>query len=72
MSPTVQRVYNEVIRALSPQEQLQVATLILNELVQQDGKAIDSSDTWTEQDRKNVVDFSLGYAASLFSDEEAV
>lgn len=35
MPPTAQDVYNEIIRALSPTERLRLATLILNELVQQ-------------------------------------
>jgi hypothetical protein len=72
MPPTAQQVYNEVIRALSPTERLRLATLILNELVQQDSPVIDQSDAWTEQDQMDVVNFSLQYAASLFPDEEAV
>jgi hypothetical protein len=72
MPPTAQQVYNEVIRALSPTERLRLATLILNELVQQDSPVIDQSDAWTEQDQVDVVNFSLQYAASLFPDEEAV
>lgn len=72
MPPTAQQVYNEVIRALSPTERLRLATLILNELVQQDSPVIDQSDAWTEQDQIDVVNFSLQYAASLFPDEEAV
>jgi hypothetical protein len=72
MPPTAQQVYNEVIRALSPTERLRLATLILNELVQQDSPVIDQSDAWTEQDQIDVVNFSLQYAASLFPDEETV
>ncbi|BAU14323.1 unknown protein [Leptolyngbya sp. NIES-3755] len=72
MPPTAQDVYNEIIRALSPTERLRLATLILNELVQQSPPAIDESDAWTEQDQADVVNFSLQYAASLFPEEEAV
>lgn len=72
MPPTAQQLYNEVIRALSPTEQLRLATLILNELVQQESPVIDQSDVWTEQDQVDVINFSLQYAASLFPDEEAV
>jgi hypothetical protein len=72
MSPTAQQVYNDVIRVLSPTERLCLATLILNELVQENTLVIDQSNEWTEQDRMNIVDFSLQYAASLFPDEEAV
>jgi hypothetical protein len=72
MPPTAQQVYDQVIRALSPTERLRLATLILNELVRQDATEIDQSDAWTEQDRMDVVNFSLQYAVSLFPDEEAV
>jgi hypothetical protein len=72
MPPTAQQVYNEVIRALSPTERLRLATLILNELVQQDAPVIDQSDAWTEQDQMDVVNFSLQYAASMFPNEEVV
>jgi len=52
---------------------LRLATLILNELVQQNNSpAIDQSDYWTEQDQADVVNFSLQYAASLFPDEKTV
>jgi hypothetical protein len=33
---------------------------------------IDISDNWTEQDRSDVTNFSLQYAASLFPEEENV
>jgi hypothetical protein len=72
MSSTAQEVYNEVIRALSPTERLRLATLILNELIQQNSPAIDQSDYWTEEDQADVANFSLQYATSLFPDEEAV
>ncbi len=70
MPPTAQDVYNEIVQALSPTERLRLATLILNELVQQSSSTIDQSDSWTEQDQTDVVDFSLQYAMSLFPDEE--
>jgi hypothetical protein len=72
MSPTAQQVYNDVIRVLSPTERLCLATLILNELVQENTPVIDQSNEWTEQDRMDIVDLSLQYAASLFPDEEVV
>jgi hypothetical protein len=66
MSPTAQEVHNSVILTLPPTEHLRLATLILNELVQQNSSAIDQSDYWTEQDQTDVVDFLLHHAASLF------
>jgi hypothetical protein len=72
MLPTAQDVYNSVIRTLSPSERLRLATLILNELVQQAPPAIDQSDDWSEQDQADIVSFSLQYADSLFPDEEVI
>lgn len=72
MSPTAQEVYNTIIRTLSPTERLRLATLILNELVQQNSPVIDQSDYWTEQDQADIVNFSLQYAASAFLEEETV
>jgi hypothetical protein len=46
-----------------------LATLILNMLVQEDSALIDQSDTWTERDRIDVVNFSLKYEASLYPED---
>ena len=72
MPSTAQEIYNEIIQSLSPNEQLRLATLIMNELVQQNLPVIDQKDYWTEQDQADVVNFSLAYAASIFPEEEAV
>lgn len=72
MPSNAQDVYTEIIRTLPPIERLRLATLILNDLVQQNPSGIDQSDYWTEQDQKDVVSFSLQYAAALFPDEEAI
>jgi hypothetical protein len=48
-----------------------LATIILNELVgQQQQPSLDQSDTWTEEDQIDLVNFSLNYAAKTFSDVE--
>jgi hypothetical protein len=70
MPITVQEIYNQVVRTLPPTEQLRLATLILNELVQQNVSVIDQSDTWTEQDQIDISNFSLQYAAMLFPEDE--
>jgi hypothetical protein len=71
MSPIAEEIYTSVIQALSPTDRLQLATLILDGL-KQNISVIDISDNWTEQDRSDVTNFSLQYAASLFSEEENV
>jgi hypothetical protein len=70
MPITAQEIYNQVVRNLPPTERLRLATLILNELVQPNVSVIDQSDTWTEQDRIDLTNFSLQYAATLFPEDE--
>jgi hypothetical protein len=67
---TAQEVYNQVVRTLPSTEQLRLANLILNELVQQNPLVSEVSDTWTEQDRIDLTNFSLNYAATLFPEDE--
>lgn len=70
MSTTVQEVYDQVVCTLSPTERLRLATLILNDLVQQNLSIVAQSDTWTVQDQLDVTTFSLQYAANLFPENE--
>lgn len=60
----IQQIYTQVISNLSPTERLQLATLILNDLVEQNRTVYDDSDTWTEEDQQDVTAFSLQYAAT--------
>lgn len=71
MPTTAQEVYSQVVRTLSPNERLRLATLILNELVQQN-MSIEQSDTWTEEDQTDLVNFSLQYAATMFPEDEEI
>lgn len=66
MPITAQEVYNQIVKTLPSNEQLRLATLILNELVQQNSSVSEVSDTWTDRDRIDLTNFSLSYAASLF------
>lgn len=70
MPTTVQEVYNQVVRTLPSTEQLRLATPILNEFVQQNPLVSDFSDTWTQQERIDLTNFSLQYLATLFSNNE--
>ena len=45
MPTAIQEIYNHVLSALSPTERLQLATLILNSLVQANTSVVDDSDT---------------------------
>jgi hypothetical protein len=71
MQNTAQEVYTQVIRDLSPTERLRLATLILNDLVEQKPSEIEDSDTWSQEDCEDIANFSLQYAsASLYASEE--
>lgn len=72
MSNTAREIYIQVVRDLSPIERLRLANIILNELVQQNIPVLDVSDTWTEQDKIDVTNFSLQYAATLFTENEEI
>ncbi|MFB2978055.1 hypothetical protein [Microseira sp. BLCC-F43] len=70
MPTTAIEIYTQIVSTLSPNERLRLATLILNDLVQQNESVINQSDTWTQQDQLDVTTFSLQYAATLFPDSE--
>lgn len=64
METTAQQIYTQVVCVLSPTERLRLATLILNDLVEQQTIIVDQSDTWTEEDQIDLVNFSLQYAST--------
>ncbi|MEG4013002.1 MULTISPECIES: hypothetical protein [unclassified Microcoleus] len=72
MLTTVREVYARVLSTLSPKDRLHLATLILNDLVQQNLSVVDESETWTEEDKLDVMAFSLQYAATIFSENEEI
>jgi hypothetical protein len=68
MTTSAQEIYTQTVRNLPPTERLRLATLIINELVDQPSSAIEESETWTEQDQNNLLNFSLQYATTALSD----
>lgn len=68
MPNSVEEIYAEVISSLPPAERLQLATLILNGLVQQNAAVVDVSNSWTEQDQLDLAVFSLQHAAIILSE----
>jgi hypothetical protein len=55
---TVQEIYQNIVGNLSISDRLHLAALILNDLTQKNVDVIDTSDTWTEQDRLELTSFS--------------
>jgi hypothetical protein len=64
--------YDRVLSTLSPTDRLRLATLILNDLVQQNLSVVDEGETWTEEDKLDVKTFSLQYAATIFPENEEI
>ena len=69
---TIQSIYQQIVVILSLSDRLHLASLILNDLTQQNIAVIDSSPTWTEQDRIELITFSMQYAANLFPEDEEI
>lgn len=63
---TAQAIYTQFVRVLSLDERLRLATLILNDLIQQNASVLERKITWSEQDQLDLVIGSLQYAATLF------
>ena len=72
MTTSAQEIYTQTVRNLPPTERLRLATLILNELVDQPSSEIEESETWTEQDQNDILNFSLQYATTALSDVEEI
>lgn len=64
MALTAQEIFVETVRFLSPEEQFHLSVLILQEL-----SVENRSDTWNEQDKKDLTTTSLRYAAALYLEE---
>ena len=68
---TARDVYVQTVRALPLNERLRLAALILDDLAQSDVAIVEASDTWSEQDQRDITAFSMRYAARLYPEEEA-
>ena len=70
MALTAQEVFTETVRALSPNERLRLAALILQDLAQAEVAVVDRSDTWNEQDQHDLTALTLQYATELYPEDE--
>ena len=64
MALTAQEIFAETVQTLPPDEQFRLAVLILQEL-----SVENQSDTWNEQDKKDLTTVSLQYATALYLEE---
>ncbi|CAD5984334.1 hypothetical protein NO976_04414 (plasmid) [Planktothrix agardhii] len=70
MALSIDEIYDQIIDNFLPAERLRLATLILNNLVEQNAGVIDKGHTWTEEDISDLTDFSLQYAATAYNHNE--
>lgn len=70
MALSIDEIYDQIIDNFLPAERLRLATLLLNNLVEQNAGVIDKSHTWTEEDISDLTDFSLQYAATAYNHNE--
>ncbi|MCU0565178.1 MAG: hypothetical protein MUF49_01090 [Oculatellaceae cyanobacterium Prado106] len=70
MPNLIENIHAQILWSLPPADQLRQVSLILNELVQNNPGIVDESDTWTEQDQSDLVNFSLRYATAGYLDDE--
>ncbi len=66
---TAQEVYSETVRGLSRAERLRLAALILGDLAQEPDIEM-WSDSWTDEDQRDLAAHSLRYAESLYPEDE--
>ena len=59
MTKTVQEIYREVVEILPLDERLRLATMILNDLTNKNISLVNYSDTWTQEDPIDIVNYSL-------------
>ena len=62
MSATVQETYTQLARTLSLTEKLHLANLLLNELSHQNVTIVEYSDSWTDEDLKDVSLHSMRHS----------
>ena len=61
MEVNAKDLYDQSVRQLSPKERLRLAVIILNEMMA-DNEKVEYSDSWTEQDLKDLTAFALSHS----------
>jgi hypothetical protein len=63
---TAQKVYEASVAALPKSERLKLAAIILEELNASAGAALDFSDSWSEEDLRDLTEFAAQYADDVY------
>ncbi|MGD9636120.1 MAG: hypothetical protein AB7G28_05540 [Pirellulales bacterium] len=66
---TAQEVFSQEVSTLPPSEQLRLAKLILEGLMESSSAALDFRDHWSEEDVRDLAAFSLEYTDRVSGEE---
>ena len=69
---TAQQVFERSVRPLPASERLRLANLIIEDLTATSADVLDYSDTWTEEDVRDLAAFSASYAASVYPESDEI
>lgn len=66
---TAQSVYASSVATLPKSERLKLAVIILDELTASSAATLDFSDSWSEEDLRDVAAHAANYAAEIYGEE---
>ena len=69
MAVDAKELYEETVRQLTPKERLRLAAMILQDFASS-GDVIDFSDTWSEQDLRDLTAFALSHSENPHEQKE--
>jgi hypothetical protein len=70
MASTAQEVFARDVRDLPLSERLRLASLILQEVTQSGVVIVEQSESWSEQDKQDLIAFSLEHASRIYPEAE--
>lgn len=69
---TAEEVYAAAIRSLPVSERLRLAAIILDDVTQSAASVLDFSESWSDEDVRDLTTFSLHHAAARYPEEPDV
>lgn len=70
MASRAQQVFSETVLDLAPDERLQLASLILQDLTRPELALVESRDRWSDEDQADLTSFSLQHAATTYPEKD--
>lgn len=70
MQTRVKEAYDDAVVALSRDERLQLASMLLQDLSRPDLRLVEARDHWTDQDQADLTSFVLAHGAASYPESE--